>query len=296
MEQIIAQIMLPLVLGTVMLGMGLSLRIKDFKAVLLEPKTAIVGFLLQLFLLPLLALFIIHVLALNSTAAAGLFLLALCPGGATSNLFSFIAKGNLALSVCLTGIVSVLSPFILPAAFIGFVHYSGIDAQSFNLPLLPAIKKLALVTLLPTITGMCIRYFADEWSHSVIPFIKKVSTIAMLLVISALLLTNTHIIPAMASVQGIAVILLCSSSLLIAYFIAGKLNIDESNRKTIALEVGVQNAGTAMVIALSIMHQPTLATIPLIYGILMNIPAFSFIYYLLNKENKSVKKQERLSY
>ena len=283
--QTVAQVMLPVVLGTVMLGMGLSLQMKDFKTVLMNPKVAIIGFLLQLLLLPILALFIIEIFALNQTAAAGLFLLALCPGGATSNLFSFLIKGNLALSVCLTGVVSMLSPLILPIAFVGFIHYTGnADSQHFNLPLLPAIKKLTLVTLLPTLVGMCIRYVADEWSQSVIPLIKKGSTIAMLLVISALLLTNLAIIPAMFSLHGIAVITLCGSSLLIAYFITGKLKVSEKNRKTIALEVGVQNASTAMVIALSIMHQPALATIPLLYGLLMNIPAFTFVYWILNKD------------
>ena len=289
--QAVTQVMLPVVLGLVMLGMGLSLQIKDFKAVLRSPKVAIIGFLLQLLLLPILALFIIKAFALNQTAAAGLFLLALCPGGATSNLFSFIAKGNLALSVCLTSVVSMLSPFFLPIAFVGFIHYSGsTDSQHFNLPLLPAMKQLALVTLLPTVIGMCIRYFADQWSQSVIPLIKKGSTIAMLLVVTALVLTNLNIIPAMLSLQGIAVMTLCGLALIIAYFIAGKLNINETDRKTIAIEVGVQNAGTAMMIAFTIMHQPALAIIPLMYGLLMNIPAFIFVYWLLllNKEKDKV--------
>jgi BASS family bile acid:Na+ symporter len=287
--QAVTQVMLPIVLGIVMLGMGLSLQIKDFKAVLRSPKVAIIGFLLQLLLLPILALFVIKAFALNQTAAAGLFLLALCPGGATSNLFSFIAKGNLALSVSLTSVVSMLSPFMLPIAFIGFIHYNGsVDSQHFNLPLLPAMKQLALVTLLPTVIGMCIRYFADQWSQSVIPLIKKGSTIAMLLVVSALVLTNLNIIPAMLSLHGAAVVTLCGLALIIAYFIAGKFNVNETDRKTIAIEVGVQNAGTAMMIAFTIMHQPTLATIPLMYGLLMNIPAFIFVYWLLNKEQQKV--------
>jgi len=280
----VTQIMLPSVLALVMLGMGLSLQAKDFKSVVNAPKAAIIGFSLQLFLLPILALFIIEVLALDQTTAAGLFLLSLCPGGATSNLFSFIAKGNLALSVCLTSIVSMLSPFILPIIFVGFIHFSGnADSQLFNLPLLPAMKQLAVVTLLPTIIGMSIRYLLNDWSQSVMPLIKKGSTIAMLLVISALVLTNVNIIPAMFSLQGVAVISLCGLALIIAYLITGKLKINDTDRKTIAIEVGVQNAGTAMMIAFTIMHQPTLATIPLLYGLLMNIPASIFVYWLLNQ-------------
>lgn len=288
--QAVTQIMLPVVLGLVMLGMGLSLQIKDFKAVLTEPKAAMIGLLLQLLLLPILALFIIKVFALNQTAAAGLFLLALCPGGATSNLFSFLAKGNLALSVCLTSLVSMLSPLILPITFIGFIHYSGsADNQLFDLPLLPAMKQLAVVTLLPTVVGMSIRYFADKWSQSAIPLVKKGSTIAMLLVITALVLTNLTIIPAMLSLQGVAVVTMCSLALIIAYFMSGKLNVNNTDRKTIAIEVGIQNAGTAMMIAFTIMHQPALATIPLLYGLLMNIPAFIFVYWLLLLNKKKDK-------
>ena len=287
--QVVTQVMLPIVLGIVMLGMGLSLQVKDFKAVLRSPNVAIIGFLLQLLLLPVLALFIIKAFALNQTAAAGLFLLALCPGGATSNLFSFIAKGNLALSVCLTSVMSMLSPFIIPIAFVGFIQYSGsADSQHFDLPLLPAMKQLAIITLLPTVIGMCIRYFAGQWSQSVIPMVKKGSTIAMLLVVTALVLTNLSIIPAMLSLQGAAVMTLCSLALIIAYFIAGKLNINDTDRKTIAIEVGVQNAGTAMMIAFTIMHQPALATIPLMYGLLMNIPAFIFVYWLLHLNKEKV--------
>lgn len=281
----ISQVMLPVVLAIVMLGMGLSLQVKDFKAIVNKPKVVLLGFILQLFLLPLLALIIIAIFGLSNEAAAGLFLLALCPGGATSNLFSFLAKGNVALSVCLTGVVSMLSPLILPLAFVAFVHYSGnIDSQNFSLPILEAMKKLALVTLLPTFIGMSIRYKANEWSTSVLPLIKKISAIAMLLVISILIVTNLSIIPMMFSLQGVAVITLCSVSLLSAYFIAGKFKVNETDRKTIALEVGVQNAGTAMMVALSIMHQPVLAIIPLMYGLLMNLPAFAFVWWVLNKD------------
>jgi BASS family bile acid:Na+ symporter len=247
------------------------------------------GFLIKLLFLPLLAFFFIKVFALNQTAAAGLFLLALCPGGATSNLFSFMAKGNLALSVCLTSIVSMLSPLILPIAFVSFIHYSGYaDSALFNLPLLPTIKQLAVVTLLPTVIGMCIRYFANDWSQSVIPMVKKGSAIAMLIVVTALVFTNLSIIPAMFSLHGTAVMTLCILALTVSYFIAGKLNVSETDRKTIAIEVGVQNAGTAMMIAFTIMHQPALATIPLMYGLLMNIPAFIFVYWLLLLEKDKV--------
>lgn len=288
MQQIIAQIALPIILATIMLGMGLALKTSDFKALIVKPTAIILGLLLQILFLPLLALLIIAVLPLTATASTGLFLLALCAGGATSNLFSFIAKGNVALSVSLTGIVSMLSPFLLPLFFVLFVQYSGfVNASEFYLPFNIAFKKLLVVTLLPISLGMLIRHYANNWAIASLPAIKKLSTAAMFVIILALIATNLPILPAMFSIDAIAVLLLSTCSLFLAYLIAGALKTLPADRKTIALEVGVQNAGTAIMVAVSIMQQPALAVVPLLYGILMNIPAFAFVLWMRSKEASS---------
>lgn len=286
MQQIIAQIALPIILATIMLGIGLGLQLNDFKAVFAKPKAIVLGLLLQILLLPSLALLIMIVLPLTPMASAGLFLLSLCASGATSNLFSFIVKGNVALSVSLTGIASMLSPIVLPVFFVLFLNYSGlVDTNEFNLPLGIAFKKLLMVTILPISLGMLIRHFASTWAKASLPIIKKVSTMAMISIILALIATNLTILPAMFSIDAIAVLMLSTISLLVAYYIAGTLKVNPADRNTIALEVGIQNAGTAMMVALSIMSQPELAVVPLLYGILMNIPAFSFVVWALAKED-----------
>ncbi|HIF9098791.1 TPA: bile acid:sodium symporter family protein [Photobacterium damselae] len=283
MQHIVTQVLLPITLAIVMLGMGLGLKRADFSRVITQPKSSIIGLCLQIFMLPTLALVLIQLLPLSSTAAAGLFLVSLCPGGATSNLFSLIAKGDVALSITLTAVISLLSPFLLPLGFITYLDIHGSQLEQFQLPIDLAIKQLIAVTVLPISLGMIITKWLPKQSQLIQPMVKKLSTIAMLLIILALLITNQKIFDRFISIEGIAVLLLSSCSLFLAYFIAGKIKVSQQAQRTIAIEVGVQNAGTAMMVALSIMHQPQLAVVPLMYGLLMNIPACLFVAWVSRK-------------
>ncbi|HIF9113521.1 TPA: bile acid:sodium symporter family protein [Photobacterium damselae] len=283
MQHIVTQVLLPITLAIVMLGMGLGLKRADFSRVITQPKSSIIGLCLQIFMLPTLALVLIQLLPLSSTAAAGLFLVSLCPGGATSNLFSLIAKGDVALSITLTAVISLLSPFLLPLVFITYLDIHGSQLEQFQLPIALAIKQLIAVTVLPISLGMIITKWLPKQSQLIQPMVKKLSTIAMLLIILALLITNQKIFDRFISIEGIAVLLLSSCSLFLAYFIAGKIKVSQQAQRTIAIEVGVQNAGTAMMVALSIMHQPQLAVVPLMYGLLMNIPACLFVAWVSRK-------------
>ncbi|EPG0367286.1 bile acid:sodium symporter family protein [Photobacterium damselae] len=283
MQHIVTQVLLPITLAIVMLGMGLGLKRADFSRVITQPKSSIIGLCLQIFMLPALALVLIQLFPLSSTAAAGLFLVSLCPGGATSNLFSLIAKGDVALSITLTAVISLLSPFLLPLVFITYLDIHGSQLEQFQLPIDLAIKQLIAVTVLPISLGMIITKWLPKQSQRIQPMVKKLSTIAMLLIILALLITNQKIFDRFISIEGIAVLLLSSCSLFLAYFIAGKIKVSQQAQRTIAIEAGVQNAGTAMMVALSIMHQPQLAVVPLMYGLLMNIPACLFVAWVSRK-------------
>lgn len=283
MQHIVTQVLLPITLAIVMLGMGLGLKRADFSRVITQPKSSIIGLCLQIFMLPTLALVLIQLLPLSSTAAAGLFLVSLCPGGATSNLFSLIAKGDVALSITLTAVISLLSPFLLPLIFITYLDIHGSQLEQFQLPIDLAIKQLIAITVLPISLGMIITKWLPKQSQLIQPMVKKLSTIVMLLIILALLITNQKIFDRFISIDGVAVLLLSSCSLFLAYFIAGKIKVSQQAQRTIAIEVGVQNAGTAMMVALSIMHQPQLAVVPLMYGLLMNIPACLFVAWVSRK-------------
>lgn len=284
MQQLVTQTFLPLVLALVMLGIGLGLAPRDFKQVIQSPKASLLGLSLQLLLLPSLALVIILLLPLSPAAAAGLFLVALCPGGATSNLFSLIARGDVALSVTLTGITSLLTPLTLPLLFLGYLHFNPFSAESFALPLAPTILQLAMVTLFPVVTGMLIRHRIPDRAEALRPFVRRFSAFIMVLIVISLMATHLHLAQDLVSFNTLAILLLSSSAILCGYYLAGKAGLTPQQERTLGLEVGVQNAGTALLVALTLLQQPALALVPLMYGILMNLPAFAFVFWTQRKD------------
>jgi len=284
MQQLVIQTLLPLILAGVMLGIGMALQPADFKRVLVKPKASLLGLALQLVLLPCLALVLIWLLPLSPWAAAGLFLVSLCPGGATSNLFSLIARGDAALSVTLTGITSLLTPITLPILFVAYLQVNPVEASFFHLPLGPTIQQLAMVTLVPVSLGMLIRFWFPSWAQAFQPSLRRVSTLAMLLIVISLLATHLHLLDRIFSVDGLAILLLSTLSILGGYLISCQAGLKPQEQRTLGLEVGVQNAGTAILVALTLLQQPALALVPLMYGILMNLPAFSFVAWLYRKD------------
>lgn len=284
MQQLVTQVLLPLILALVMLGIGMALQPADFKRVLLKPKACILGLFLQLLFLPCLALVLIGLLPLSPLAAAGLFLVSLCPGGATSNLFSLIARGDAALSVTLTGVTSLLTPLTLPLLFLAYLQINPLDAGHFQLPLWPVIQQLALVTLVPVVLGMLVRLRFPVWTIRFQPGLRRLSTLAMLLIVISLLATHLHLLERILSVEGLAILLLSTTAILSGYLMARKSGLKEREQRTLGLEVGVQNAGTAIMVALTILQMPALVLVPLMYGILMNLPAFGFVAWLYRKD------------
>lgn len=288
MAQLVSQLILPITLAFIMLVMGLGLTKADFARVLRYPKAILLGLVLQLLLLPILALVVALVFELSATASAGLFLLSLCPGGATSNMFSALAKGDVALSISLTAVTSFIIPFSLPVTFAFYLAYLGQAEQAFALPLGVMIKQLVAVTLVPVLLGMWLRHLAFNTVNKITPVLTKLAGISMVTVICLLIATNYGTVVKAVSISGIAVLSLCLLGLLLGYLVATKAGLTLGSVKTIALEVGVQNAGTAMMVAYVILQQPQLALIPLMYGLLMNIPALLFVYWV-NKPKLSIR-------
>jgi BASS family bile acid:Na+ symporter len=293
MQQMVSQVVLPVVLALIMFAMGLGLTRQHFIAVLRQPMVALLGLALQMVLLPLIALTIILIFDLPLIAGAGLYLVALCPGGATSNLLTLLARGNVALSICLTAMTSMLVPFTLPWLFSVYMQAEGAEMSQFGLPLGLMTKQLIVVTLVPVLLGMAIRHFFAALAARVEKHIKTVATLAMLAVIGLLLASNWALLETMFSISGAAVMTLSLSSLLLAWSVARQLQLSQADSRTIALEVGVQNAGTAMMVALSLLHQPELAMVPLMYGLLMNIPAFGFIGWVTRQGDSVPQEQEQ---
>jgi BASS family bile acid:Na+ symporter len=262
-----------------MFGIGLTLRIDDFKRIAQHPKAIAIGLVLQMFALPVLAALVGELLALSLAAKAGLFLVALCPGGATSNFLTYLANGRVALSVTLTAFTSVISPITLPLAFALYISFLDAPNNVFTMPLLLVIKQLAVVTLLPIIFGMSLKVYLPKVADRIAPFFKKLAIFAVVFLITVLLATHPKVVTNMFSHDGLSVILLMTLAFFIGFYISRKLLNDPAEHITIGLEVGVQNAGTAMMVAYTILKQPDLAQLPLTYGLLMNVPAVAFIWW-----------------
>ena len=289
MTQLANQVLLPLCLALIMLVMGTGLSLNSFKPLFHSPRAAFIGLLAQLLLLPLIAWTLILVLRLPPVLAAGLVLLACAPGGATSNLFSHLAKGDLALSVALTAAVSLLAPIWMPwvaSLQLGWLGYEANFALSYRV----TVMQLAMVTLLPLALGMLIRKLAIGWVLAQESRLKMLATGILMLMILILLIVNQRALPSLLSYSALVVLLLASLALAAGYGLARISKLSPEQGRTLSFETGVQNAATAMMVAFSFLGAPELAMIALLYGVLMNIPAFAVLAWFKRQSIDPVVK------
>jgi len=275
----LAQTMLPWILAAVMLAMGLSLEIDDFRRVARHPARLALGLGLQMLALPLLSWLVVLVFQLSPLAAAGLLLVALVPGGATSNLFAYLARGDLALSVCLTAMTAMLVPFTLPLIMAVNFRLLGLSAVEFSLPYWTVVGQLVMVTLVPAVAGMGFRrILGPARVGALLPAVRRLTAVAMTGMVLALFAAHFDRLPAVVGLETAAVLSLCSLAMLVGDRFARWAGLPEASVRSITVEVGVQNAGVAMMVAFAILANPALGIVPLLYGLLMNVPAFGWVF------------------
>ncbi|WP_426417692.1 bile acid:sodium symporter family protein [Aestuariirhabdus sp. LZHN29] len=274
MSQTLMTLLLPIALGWIMLCVGLTLSPADFRRVLSTPGQVVTGLILQLLGLPLLALAIVSLLGLSGTVAIGLWLLALAPGGATSNAISQLCGGDAALSITLTAISSLVVPVTLPLLLP--LILIGADLQ---LDYKTAVLQLLVVTVVPVVAGMGVRQIALARVRKLQPLLQRTAFLALLLTVVVIVLANQQVVAYLWSQAALAALLLCVSGMGLGYLVSTRWKNRRALAPTFAVEVGIQNAGTAIFVAAVILQRPELALTPLVYGILMNIPAFALILW-----------------
>ncbi len=279
-QALLAHVILPITLAIMMLGMGLSLRWRDFTHLIRKPQAVLVGVALQLIGLPLLAWSVISIWQLPPMLAAGLVILAAAPGGATSNIISYLSKGDVALSVSLTAIVSLCVPFSIPVLVNLQFAWLGLDTAQFYLPLLPTIMQLLLVTVVPILLGMSLNHYFHKTCQRLLPYFQQLILVVFILLVIALAWVNWARLPAVFSQVSAASLSLCVLAMLLGAVVAKVLSLSAAAQRTYAIELGIQNAGTAMMVAVSLLGKPELAIVPLFYGIAMNIPAFTLVFFM----------------
>ena len=243
-----------LLLGIIMFGMGLTLSLKDFKAVFQAPKSVIIGVVAQFTIMPLLAFLLATIFQLPPEVAVGVILVGCCPGGTASNVMTFLAKGNTALSVAVTSISTLLAPILTPALTLLFASkWLPVSAGSLFL-------SIVQIVLVPIILGIIVNLLFKKQVEKSISVLPLISVIGIVAVASAVVAVNSAKIAETGLLIFSIVVLHNGLGLLIGFLLAKGLKLNFADQKAISIEVGMQNSGLGA--ALAVAHFSPLSAVP----------------------------------
>ncbi|SUK08244.1 sodium-dependent transporter [Staphylococcus agnetis] len=245
---------IPYLLGIVMLGMGLSIRLEDFKIVFKYPKPVIIGVVLQYTIMPLLAYFIVKLFQLPPEVAIGVLLVGCCPGGTSSNVISYLAKANVALSVAVTSVSTILSPFVTPSLMFLMAH------QWMDVSFMSMFESVSKIVLIPIIVGLVIQrlfYKVAEKTDDILPLI---SVIAISVILGTVVASSKTLIVETGLLIFAVVILHNVLGYVIGYTLSALFKLNYEDKKTLSIEVGMQNSSLAA--SLATVHFNPLAAVP----------------------------------
>ena len=270
----------PIALALIMLGLGLGLTGRDFLRVINYPKDFLVGFICQLILLPVVAFIIVLILDLPIEIALGVMIIAAAPGGVTSNVMTKFANGDVALSISLTAIISLISIISVPFIIFKSADLLGISNISTNITMTGIAFKMALVVTVPVILGMIIRKFAENFITSNISTIERITTLLFIIVFASIWIEERENIFTYLKQAGLAVLLLNIIMMLIAYYVAKLIATGIKQRKCIAIECGLQNGTLAIFVATQIFSDISYIIPTAAYALIMYITGFILIFIL----------------
>jgi len=272
----------PIALALIMLGLGLGLTIKDFLRVINNPKDFTVGIICQLILLPIIAYILLIILRLPTEIALGLMIIAAAPGGVTSNVLTKFANGDVALSISLTAVGSLISIISVPFIVFTSAKLLGVSELSSEITMTGIALKMALVVTIPVIIGMTIRNFAENFISKNINLINKITGALFIIVFAAIWIEERENIFSYLAQAGLAVLLLNVTMMILAFYIAKKFATGIQQRKCISLECGLQNGTLAVFVATQIFNDVQYIVPTAAYALIMYITGFIFIYFLKN--------------
>jgi BASS family bile acid:Na+ symporter len=275
---------MPLALALIMMGLGLSLTLADFKRVYLFPKAVIIGLFCQMFVLPIICFLIIKAMGIPQVLAVGLMLLAAAPGGPSANLYSHIAKGDVALNVTLTALNSLFSVFSI--AVIVNVSMAHFLQQNTYVPLqFSKVLEVCYVVILPVGLGMIIRNRAPQFTQKLEQPVKIISAIFLtLIIILAGLRERDHLLADLKTV-GLAALTFNISCLLVGYYIPLFFKIPKKQAIAIGMEIGIHNGTLAIYIALNVIGNGTMTIPAVVYSIMMFLTAAVFAWLVNVRRN-----------
>ena len=270
----------PIALALIMLGLGLGLTADDFKRVLKSPLIFTIGITNQIILLPVIAFFLIWLINVPLEIAVGVMVIAAAPGGVTSNVMTKFANGDVALSISLTAVTSIISIISVPIIVLNSAKFLGVSNLSQEITMISIALKMVVVVTLPVLIGMLIRSFASRLIINNIQLIERITGFLFVIVFAAIWIEERNNIISYLSQAGLIVLTLNLVMMFIAYYIAKIFSSNIQQRKCIALECGLQNGTLAVFVATQIFTNIAYIIPTAAYALIMYITAFAFIYLL----------------
>ena len=289
---LLIDIVLPLALAFIMFSLGLGLTRQDFFVVFNEPKAFTIGIVNQMIVLPIIGFSIVFISGLEGELAVGLIILACCPGGVTSNILTKLAKGDTALSISYTAIISVAAVFTLPV-IVGLSMSYFMDEVAPDIDIVGLGITMFLLTTLPVLIGMTIRHRSSEKANSAEKFVNLIATILFVIIVIAAIVSEWGTLMENIGILGPSVIMLNIIMLGIGYQSAKFFNLEPGQATTVSIESGIQNATVGITIGGLILASPDggLSTLSLpsgVYGVLMYLIISPFMYWRI--QQNSAKK------
>ena len=270
---VVISVFVPITLFCIMFGMGATLTHHDFSRVVHRPRAFACGIASQMILLPLLALVTVMLFELPPEIVVGFMILAFSPGGTVSNLFSYLARGNVALSVSLTALTSLITPISLPLLSGVILEWQFDSAQEVHLPFGQTFVKLLTLTLLPLSLGMLLRHYRSKLCVGNEKWLTGVPGAMLLVVIGVIVYQNLGQMTGFLKLAGAPALLLASAAILGGHLFSRALRQATDDTRTVAIETGVQNGGVAILVTGTILDNAAMTIAPAIYGLLMYLPA-----------------------
>ncbi|MBP3231351.1 MAG: bile acid:sodium symporter family protein [Anaerovibrio sp.] len=245
---------IPLLLGIIMFGMGMTLTVDDFKNIVRNPKGIFIGVFAQFLIMPLVAFFLVKAFNLPPEIAIGVILVGTCPGGTASNVIAYLAKGDVALSVSMSATSTILAPFVTPV-----LTYMLADAV-IDVSVYSMMMSIVKMVLLPVLLGLSVHHFFEEFSRKINPFMPVLSSVTVVLTVGGVVALSAAKLLDVGLLMFVVVMCHNTFGLLLGYIMAKLFRLDEKRSRTVSIEVGMQNSGMAA--SLAVLYFDPIAAIP----------------------------------
>ena len=277
---IIIDVILPLALAFIMFALGLGLTGNNFLRVLKQPKDFLVGLISQIILLPIIAFILVKIWPISSEIAIGVMIIAAAPGGVTSNILTSFAKGDVALSISLTAIISLLSVITVPFVIITSLNLLNLDNIVQDVSLTSMALSMFLIVTAPVIFGMSIRKFASNAAISFETTAKKISIFLFILVLIGAILAERNNVISYFAQAGLITLLLNVIMMFLAFYVAQFLGSGSAQKKCIAIECGLQNGTLAIFVATSLFGGGAYLVPAATYSLIMFVTSLIFVFFI----------------